>query len=101
MKKQNLLLPLFFVITFIGGFYSGVLFSNNSNNQKVVYEMDQERIETIDKKEPKPIEHYESDKALIGYVQDFRDPNTIDYRINSYYFFLCSSNIRRTAFNEW
>ena len=79
MKKQKLLLSLFFVITFIGGFYSGVLFSNNSKNHKVVNETEQERIETIDKEEPKPIEQYETDKVLIGYVQDFRDPSTIDY----------------------
>ena len=44
MKKQKLLLLLFFVITFIGGFYSGVLFSYNSEIHKVVDETDQERI---------------------------------------------------------
>ena len=79
MKKQKLLLSLFIVITFIGGFYSGVLFSNNSKNHKVVYETEQERIEPIEKEESKPIEQYETDKVLIGYVQDFRDPSTIDY----------------------
>ena len=45
----------------------------------MVDETDQERIKPIKKEEPKPIEQYETDKVLIGYVQDFRNPSTIDY----------------------
>ena len=56
-----------------------MFYSNNSTSHKVVYETDQERIKPIEKEESKPIEQYETDKVLIGYVQDFRDPSTIDY----------------------
>ena len=77
MKKQKILLLMF--IVFIGGFYSGVLFSNSSKKQEVANEIKQKRIETFEKKDLKPTEEYESDKVLIGYVQDFRDPGTIDY----------------------
>ncbi|WP_121661530.1 glycosyl hydrolase family 18 protein [Metabacillus litoralis] len=82
MKKQYLLM-IVAVILFAGGFFSGVLFSNierqnQTNDQSKQTEnlsksIKQPHLKKIpDVKESKP-------KVLIGYVQDFRDPETIDF----------------------
>ncbi|WP_428908187.1 glycosyl hydrolase family 18 protein [Niallia sp. Krafla_26] len=80
MKKHKLLLSFLILITFFGGFFAGILFSNN--NKQV--ELAEEKSETSKKPghqrgNPEWIEREEKEKVLIGYVQDFRDPNTMDY----------------------
>jgi chitinase len=82
MNKRYLLLTLVIAITFIGGITTGVLFSTNN----VMHE--REHTLKIDKapksairpqtKELPKVEKAPS-KVLIGYVQDFRDPNVVDY----------------------
>jgi chitinase len=89
IKKQKLLLSLLVVITFIGGFYSGVFFSNNKQQELSEEAKDNKKNETqktakkqLDNENDKKVKLdniIETDKVLIGYVQDFRDPQTIDY----------------------
>lgn len=64
MKRRNLLLALVIIITFIG-----VIFIKNIEQHK----SKAANIEQVNK------QNIEEEKVLIGYVQDFRDPNEVDY----------------------
>ncbi|WHY75336.1 glycoside hydrolase family 18 protein [Neobacillus sp. WH10] len=79
MKKRVLLRTLVITITFIGGMLTGVLFSANIANEKTVNikQAPKSAIKPVTKELPK-VEKSQS-KVLIGYVQDFRDPNVVDY----------------------
>ena len=90
MKKRNLLLSLVLILTFIGGFYTGVWVSPNDKSQEITENGENsnkkqtsndqtEKNKTIEEIEPQNKEKEDDDKVLIGYVQDFRDPQTIDY----------------------
>jgi chitinase len=78
MKKRHFLLALVMLITFMGGFFAGFSF----NKQQPIENL------TIDKVSPSekqpelkqiPEVKQEQSKVLIGYVQDFRDPEIVDY----------------------
>ncbi|NKE04307.1 glycoside hydrolase family 18 protein [Mesobacillus selenatarsenatis] len=78
MKKT--FLPLLIVIfTFIGGFISGTIYSNSQKINPVASSAQAAHSIKVPgfKKEPK-LKEQES-KVLIGYVQDFRNPDDIDY----------------------
>jgi len=79
MKKRKLLLVLVIVLTFLGGIYTGVQFSSNKQQEKQIDMKDapQSAIKPQTKELPK-VEKTHS-KVLIGYIQDFRDPNQVDY----------------------
>jgi chitinase len=83
MKKRSLLLALVIVFTFVGGIFTGVLFSKNKTEettQTVQINKAAKSSKQLEPKETPPIEQEESSsKVLIGYVQDFRDPGIIDY----------------------
>lgn len=79
MKKSYLLLALVSILIFTGGFFSGMLYSSKSTDQakqkiqmapKSAKQLQQKRIPELEQK---------NSNVLIGYVQDFRDPNTINY----------------------
>lgn len=79
MKKRSLLL-LVIILTFIGGFISGSLYSNTQKTKTLV-NSDQASLSAKNpavKTEPK-LKKQES-KVLIGYVQDYRKPEEIDYK---------------------
>lgn len=81
MKKRHLLFTLVITITFIGGIFTGVLFSTNKAQQSSkTLEIDQAP-KSAKKLEPKtaPKVDLVDSKVLIGYVQDFRDPEVVDY----------------------
>ncbi|WP_419887358.1 glycoside hydrolase family 18 protein [Neobacillus niacini] len=81
MKKPNLLLALVILITFTGGIFTGVLYSNNKIEQTskpLKIEKASESEKNLQKKEI-PEENTEESKVLLGYVQDFRDPMVVDY----------------------
>ncbi|WHX98304.1 glycoside hydrolase family 18 protein [Neobacillus sp. DY30] len=81
MKKQTVLLILVILITFTGGIFTGVLFSNNKiekASKPVKIEKASQSEKNLEKKEI-PEESKEESKVLLGYVQDFRDPNVVDY----------------------
>lgn len=78
MKKT--FLPLLIVIfTFIGGFISGTIYSNSQKINPVASSAQASHSIKVPgfKKEPKLRE--QESKVLIGYVQDFRNPDDIDY----------------------
>ncbi|MDQ0243636.1 GH18 family chitinase [Bacillus fengqiuensis] len=80
MKKRKLLFMFVIMMTFAGGFTAGVLFSNNKESQKTATpkktaQAPASQKEPKAKTPPKP----EQPKVLMGYVQEFRDPNSVDY----------------------
>ena len=77
MLKRNLLLALVLVLTFTGGFITGNFYSaNHKNEESMKMGKVPQSNKSIEKKEA-PI--FENSKVLIGYVQDFRNPNEVDY----------------------
>lgn len=79
MNKRILLLTLIIVFTFTGGFFSGVLYSNKNDSSafKKVDQAPQSSKNPEQKQKPKLAET--KTKVLMGYVQDYRDPNMVDY----------------------
>ena len=79
MKKRTILLTLVIAITFIGGIITGVLFSTNEAKEKTIHikQAPKSAVKPGVKNLPK-VEKADS-KVLVGYVQDFRDPNIVDY----------------------
>ncbi|MBV7506476.1 glycoside hydrolase family 18 protein [Bacillus sp. sid0103] len=82
MNKRHLLLGLVIAVTFIGGIFTGVFFS--SNNQKherpstLIIE-DAPKSAIMPNAKELPNVKKAPSKVLIGYVQDYRDPNIVDY----------------------
>jgi chitinase len=85
MIKRNLLLIAVICITLIGGFLTGAIYSTKYSKEKDSKENQHLTIEQapyakknlVPKENPK-IASIES-KVLIGYVQDFRDPDKVNY----------------------
>ena len=81
MKKRRVLLALVILITFIGGIYTGIIYSTNKTEQASIplkIEESPTSTKNLEEKEI-PQESLEESKVLVGYVQDFRDPNVVDY----------------------
>ena len=79
MKKRTLFLTLVIVITFTAGVFTGMMVNQErqtSENSSV-----KNAPKSAKKPNQKQVPKYITDqeKVLIGYVQDFRDPNMIDY----------------------
>lgn len=72
MKKQ-LFLPLVIILTFVAGVFTGVYLPSTSKSVDVL-ELSPSKKNFQTKEVPK-----EDEKVLIGYIQDFRDPNKIDF----------------------
>lgn len=79
MKKNYLLLVLVIAITFIGGILTGQFFSINNEHSKSmnIQKVTKSTLKPQTKKLPNVKKT--SSKVLIGYVQDYRDPNIVDY----------------------
>lgn len=82
MNKRHLLLGLVIAVTFIGGILTGVIFTKNNEKQdrpntRLLEDAPKSAIKPNSKELPKLKKA--SSKVLIGYVQDFRDPNMVDY----------------------
>lgn len=79
MKKRILLWSLFSIVLFIGGFATGILYTFNKSisTQLVEHPLPSSSKEPNMKKKMEI--QKQPAKLLIGYVQDFRDPNQIDY----------------------
>ncbi|MBT2737698.1 glycoside hydrolase family 18 protein [Bacillus sp. ISL-7] len=82
MNKRHLLLGLVIAVTFIGGILTGVIYTKNSEKQDrpntlILEDAPKSAIKPNSKELPKLKKA--SSKVLIGYVQDFRDPNMVDY----------------------
>jgi chitinase len=81
MKKRTILLALVILITFTGGVFTGVLYSNNKIEQSAKSLKIEKALESKKNLKEKaiPEKSLEESKVLLGYVQDFRDPNVVDY----------------------
>ncbi|MEH7113595.1 glycoside hydrolase family 18 protein [Neobacillus niacini] len=81
MKKRTVLLTLVVLFTFIGGIFTGVLYSKSKSeqNSKPIKIDESPRSEKNPEEKDIPPESIEEAKVLMGYVQDFRDPNVVDY----------------------
>jgi chitinase len=80
MKKRKLLLPLVIVITFIGGFYTGTIFTSKNNQHISKLTIENASKSSIKPKlKEVPKRKLEPSKVLMGYVQDYRNPNEVDY----------------------
>jgi chitinase len=81
MKKRNILLALVILLTFTGGILTGVLYSANKTEQESkplkIKDVPKSTKKLVEKEIPE--ERLEESKVLVGYVQDFRDPNVVDY----------------------
>ncbi|KKI91972.1 chitinase [Bacillus sp. SA1-12] len=77
MKKRFLLLTITFIFIFIGGFFSGIFYSNSNIEQRNIQLAPKSGKQP--KQKPAPKIEQTQPNVLIGYVQDFRDPATIDY----------------------
>jgi chitinase len=76
MKKRYFLLTMTAILIFSGGYILGLL-SASSNIQHKIGQASKS-VKQLDEKTQPKLEKAESN-VLIGYIQDFRDPNTIDY----------------------
>ncbi len=80
MNKRSLLLGLVMVITFIGGIGTGVYFFSNHTEKPVSIKIKPApKSDSALKEKAMPKVEQKQSKVLIGYVQDFRDPNVVDY----------------------
>ncbi|MEH7120802.1 glycoside hydrolase family 18 protein [Neobacillus vireti] len=79
MKKPKLLLALVIVLTFLGGIYTGIQFSSDKQQDKPI--ISRKAPQSAIKPQAKPLPKVEKTKSkvIIGYLQDFRDPNQVDY----------------------
>lgn len=77
MKKQILLLFLVLVISIIGGIAAILLNQSGHSNRLAVKQASLFKFKPTERSLP-DIEKLTS-RELIGYVQDFRDPGTVDY----------------------
>jgi chitinase len=80
MMKRKLLLPLVIVITFIGGFLTGTVVTTHKNQDFTQPKIKNAPLSAIKPKlKDVPKIKTEPKKVLIGYVQDFRNPNDVEY----------------------
>lgn len=85
MKKRHLLLVLVLVVTFGGGVLTGMLFTySTSKNQSTAPDEKKigrapESAKTPGLKVKPKMNPAQTKKVLIGYVQDFRSPDVVDY----------------------
>lgn len=81
MKNRKLPLALVLVITFAGGFLAGSLFSANKGSKlpepSKIKQTSPSENKSVQK--PKVKIEIEQEKVLIGYVQDFRNPEVVNY----------------------
>ncbi|MEH7380385.1 glycoside hydrolase family 18 protein [Bacillus sp. JJ1533] len=78
MKKRYIFLSILLVVVFIGGILTGTKLTNQSQHENKITKQTPHSSKTPAPKEMPKLDKKQS-KVLIGYVQDFRDPNQIDY----------------------
>ena len=70
------------LLIFTGGFFSGIFYHKISDQQSNTPRQATKAPKSAKKPSEKEIPQYQEEKSnvLIGYVQDFRDPSSIDYK---------------------
>lgn len=86
MKKRCFLLALMLAITFVGGYFTGVFFPVHNTGQQEKSSLSHlPNIKKAQNSKKKPLLkqmpdlEYEKPKVVVGYIQDFRNPNNVDY----------------------
>jgi spore germination protein YaaH len=74
VTKRRVVMTFIIIMTFAGGFASGLLYSHHTHPDAPLAERTPSSAKGPQTKEPLP-----TPKVLIGYVQDFRDPHSVDY----------------------
>ncbi|MEH7109658.1 glycoside hydrolase family 18 protein [Bacillus sp. JJ1764] len=80
MNKRTLLLGMIIVLIFLGGMFTGIFYTNHTKDTHKIINSDplqKSAVKPNTKDMPKV--NPSQSKVLIGYVQDFRDPNVVDY----------------------
>ncbi len=81
MKIQKILFPICFALIFtLAGFLAGMTYSEQTNKTAIAFDINEENAQSAKQIETKPIPNLQSPQSnvLIGYVQDFRNPETFD-----------------------
>lgn len=80
MKKRYFLLTLVMLFTFTGGFIAGISYDSVTQDERLSTENLTTSVKKPEQKATPEIEQApEQSKVLIGYIQDYRDPNEVDY----------------------
>jgi len=79
MKKRYLLLALVIILTFLGGIFTGVKFTSTNKQTETITIKNAPKSALKPQSKDVPKVNKVSPKVLIGYIQDFRDPNAVDY----------------------
>ncbi|MEH7237398.1 glycoside hydrolase family 18 protein [Bacillus sp. JJ1562] len=78
MKKRYIFLTILLIVVFVGGIITGTKLSNHSQFENKITKDAPHSSKTPTPKKVPNLDYMQS-KVLVGYVQDFRDPNQIDY----------------------
>ncbi|MEH7223387.1 glycoside hydrolase family 18 protein [Bacillus sp. JJ1566] len=78
MKKRYIFLSILLVVVFVGGILTGTKLTNQNQNENKMTKNAPHSSKTPAPKELPKLDNTQS-KVLVGYVQDFRDPDQIDY----------------------
>jgi chitinase len=90
MKKRCFLLAFMLVITFTVGYFTGVFFPvRNTVQKEKPFLSSAKSIKMVQKSAKKPIpkhlpEKNKQPKVVVGYIQDFRNPDMVDYEKLTY-----------------
>lgn len=79
MKKQIFLLLVAAALIFTGGFFTGFYYSSLNKQPKKVNVTNEPKSTIHLKKKQMSHSIAPNSKVVMGYIQDFRDPNSIDY----------------------
>jgi GH18 family chitinase len=85
MNKRYLLLTIILIITFAGGFFAGIFYisSTSSKNNAAIIKTRKVKMTPQPKKalkhKTKSNHHSTSEKVFTAYVQDYRNPDVVDY----------------------
>lgn len=79
MEIRKLVLAIVLLLTFSGGFFTGNLFTKNFQEKEFLNTDDAAHSQKIRLQKQLPHWEQEKSKVLIGYVQDFRKPESIDH----------------------
>lgn len=84
MKKRKIFLAIIVLLFFAGGFLSGLQYANYNVRKDIAERPNIQKKEQERKSKPNTVPNQKilennKSKVLIGYVQDFRDPNLVEY----------------------
>lgn len=79
MNIQKLLIGFVLLLIFTGGFFSGILYTNTKDDPALLSPKQAPMSTKMPNQKQPPNWKREQSKVLIGYIQDFRNPEFVDY----------------------